>query len=234
MISDLQRDLQRWFVRQSAKNMRREIGGQVRQTLGGRKDSADVWDVATTEIPPEVGESPECQWCPICRAARRMRESGPGLGGQMQGAGEAVATAVQDAMGALDGLLNRAGGGNQPRAAGWTGPPPPGWTRKDEPGRADQGSTQSGAAQNSAPQESAPSESAPQESALQESAPQDSASGGAGQANAGNGPSWARGATADAWQRATSAQPDDTDSETDAGTAAGGGDEAGSAQPDGQ
>jgi hypothetical protein len=111
--TDLIGDLQRWLIRSSAKNMRRELEGQVRRTLGGqRQDKADVWDVATTEIPPEVGAAPECQWCPICRAARRMRDSGPGVAGQLSGAGEAVATAVQDALGALDSLLARTGGRN--------------------------------------------------------------------------------------------------------------------------
>ena len=103
-------DLQRWFIRQSAKNMRREIRGQVRRTFGGSQPSSDVWDTATNEIPPEVGESPECQWCPICRAARRMRDSGPGIGGQLSGAGDVVASAVQDAISALDSLLSKAGG----------------------------------------------------------------------------------------------------------------------------
>jgi hypothetical protein len=104
-------ELQRWFIRQSAKNMRREISGQVRRTLGGGgRENSDVWDTATNEIPPEVGESPECQWCPICRAARRMRDSGPGIGGQLSGAGDVVASAVQDAIGALDSLLAKASG----------------------------------------------------------------------------------------------------------------------------
>jgi hypothetical protein len=103
-------DLQRWLIRSSAKNMRRELEDQVRRTLGGqRQDRADVWDVATTEIPPEVGAAPECQWCPICRAARRMRDAGPGVAGPISGAGEAVATVVQDAIGALDSLLARTG-----------------------------------------------------------------------------------------------------------------------------
>jgi hypothetical protein len=109
--TDLLGDLQRWLIRSSAKNMRRELEDQVRRTIGGqRRDKADVWDVATTEIPPEVGEAPECQWCPICRAARRMRTSGPGLAGQLTGAGEAVGTAIQDAISALDSVLGRAAG----------------------------------------------------------------------------------------------------------------------------
>jgi hypothetical protein len=108
--ADLLSDLQRWLIRSSAKNMRRELEDQVRRTLGGqRQEPGDIWDKATTEIPPDVGEAPECQWCPICRAARRMRDSGPGLAGQLSGAGDAVATAVQDALGALDTLLARTG-----------------------------------------------------------------------------------------------------------------------------
>ena len=90
----------------------------MRRTLGGqRQDSGEVWDVATTEIPPDVGEAPECQWCPICRAARRMRESGPGLAGHLSGAGDAVATAVQDAFGALDSILARPGSGTDSRSS---------------------------------------------------------------------------------------------------------------------
>ena len=129
--SDMLSDLQRWLLRSSARSMRRELTGQVRRTLGGGRQqtsTADVWDTATNEIPPEVGESPECQWCPICRAARRMREAGPGIGGQLSGAGDAVATVVQDAISALDSILSKAGGSDQ-RAASSSrpaGPPPSG------------------------------------------------------------------------------------------------------------
>jgi hypothetical protein len=109
--SELLTDFQRWLLRSSAKSMRKELTGQVRKTLGGgRPDNTDVWDVATTEIPPEVGESPECQWCPVCRAARRMRDSGPGLGGQLSGAGDVVASAASDVISMIDSLLSRTGG----------------------------------------------------------------------------------------------------------------------------
>src|ERR1700722_12407177 len=98
--SELLTDFQRWLLRSSAKSMRKELTGQVRKTLGGgRPDNTDVWDVATTEIPPEVGESPECQWCPVCRAARRMRDSGPGLGGQLSGAGDVATTEIPPEVG---------------------------------------------------------------------------------------------------------------------------------------
>jgi hypothetical protein len=115
---ELLNDLQRWLLRSSAKSMRREIEGQVRRTFGGGAQSADVWGTATTEPPPGVGESPECAWCPICRAARRMRESGPGLGSQLSGASDVVATAVQDAIVAVDAVLSR------PPVTPTPGPPP--------------------------------------------------------------------------------------------------------------
>ncbi len=107
--ADILTEVQRWLIRSGAKSVRKEFGGQVRKTFGGgRQSSADVWDTATSEPPPEAGEAPECQWCPICRAARRMRESGPGLSGQLAGAGDAVAAAVHEAVKVFDSLLARA------------------------------------------------------------------------------------------------------------------------------
>ena len=126
VFADLQRDLQRWLIRSSARNMRSQVEDQVRRTLSGqRADKGDVWDIATTEIPPEVGEAPECQWCPICRAARRMRDSRPGLSGQLSGAGDAVAAAVQDAVRAFDNLLGRPAGGRPADGGPDTSPPQP-------------------------------------------------------------------------------------------------------------
>lgn len=105
---DLFDGLQRWLIRSSAKSMRREIRGQVRRTLGsGRAEPDDIWGAATTELPPDAAEAPECAWCPVCRAARAMRESGPGLSSHISNVSDAVATAVQDAMSAFDGVLSR-------------------------------------------------------------------------------------------------------------------------------
>lgn len=125
--ADVWNDVQRWFIRSSARNMRRELSGQVRKTFsGGRSDSSDVWDTATTETPTPEGEAPECQWCPICRAARRMREN-PGLSGQLSGAGDAVASAVHEAIKAFDSMLARTGAygggrpGGEPRDPGHNG-----------------------------------------------------------------------------------------------------------------
>jgi hypothetical protein len=110
-------DFQRWLLRSSAKSMRKEVTAQVRRTFGGgRADNGDVWDAATTEIPPEVGEAPECQWCPICRAARAMRDSGPSLGDHLLTAGDMVARSVQDALKGVDSVLSKTSGGSD-RAA---------------------------------------------------------------------------------------------------------------------
>ncbi len=112
---DVLTDFQRWLLRNSAKTMRKEITGQVRRTFGGgRNDAGEVWDTATTEIPLGVGEAPECQWCPICRAARRMRDSGPTIGDHLSTAGDVVAAAVQDALGAVDTVLSRTAGPARP------------------------------------------------------------------------------------------------------------------------
>ena len=120
---DLLTDLERWLIRAGARNMRNQFEDQVRRTLSGKRpDSGDVWDIATTEIPSEVGESPECQWCPICRAARRMRDSNPGLAGQLSGVGDAAAATVQDAIRAFDTFLTRAAGGGAPGGAPRPGP----------------------------------------------------------------------------------------------------------------
>ena len=102
--SDPVGDLQRWLVRSGARSVTRQVGGQIRTALGGGKQStANVWETATSE----ADEAPECAWCPICRAARRMRESGPDLGSQLSGASDAVASAVQDAIVAVDAIFSR-------------------------------------------------------------------------------------------------------------------------------
>jgi hypothetical protein len=100
--TDITGDIQRWLIRSGARNMRRELTGQFRRTFN-RAEQDNVWGVATTEPPPGTpGEAPECAWCPVCRAARRIRESRPSVGGQLAGAGDAVASAVQEALSAFD------------------------------------------------------------------------------------------------------------------------------------
>ncbi len=76
LASDLATDLQRRLIRSGAKSMRDELGGQVKKAFRGEKrEPEDVWATATTEPPDASEQPPECAWCPICRAARRMAQS---------------------------------------------------------------------------------------------------------------------------------------------------------------
>ena len=95
--SDPVADFQRWLMKAGARSMANQVAGQVKRTIGPeRRDSGDVWDTATNEPPPN--EAPECQWCPVCQAARAARlGSGSGLGAQLANAGGALASVVQDA-----------------------------------------------------------------------------------------------------------------------------------------
>jgi len=90
-------DFQRWLMKAGARSMANQVADQVKRTLGTeRRDSGDVWDTATNELPPN--EPPECQWCPVCQAARAARlGGGSGLGAQLANAGGALASVVQDA-----------------------------------------------------------------------------------------------------------------------------------------
>jgi hypothetical protein len=95
--SDPVADFQRWLMKAGARSMANQVAGQVKRTIGAeRRDSGDVWDTATNEAPPN--EAPECQWCPVCQAARAARlGGGSGLGAQLANAGGALASVVQDA-----------------------------------------------------------------------------------------------------------------------------------------
>ena len=94
-------DLQRWLMRTGARSVTKEMTGQVRRALGQDRPAADVWDTATNR--PE-DEAPECAWCPVCRAARRMREN-RGLGSSLAGASDALASVVQEAYTAFESAM---------------------------------------------------------------------------------------------------------------------------------
>ena len=99
-------DFQRWMMKAGAKSIGRDVAGRMRSTLGGGgrgAKKADVWDTATTEEPTD--EPPECQWCPICRAARRYRDSGGTAPGQFAGVGDALAGLTRDAFSLFDAAL---------------------------------------------------------------------------------------------------------------------------------
>jgi hypothetical protein len=120
--SDPVADFQRWLMRAGARSMANQVADQVKRSLGAEKrTSGDVWDTATNEPPPN--EPPECQWCPICQAARAARTSGPGLSAMLSDAGGALASMAQDAFSAFEQLMKNP----EPSAAERTvvTPPPP-------------------------------------------------------------------------------------------------------------
>jgi hypothetical protein len=99
-------DFQRWLVRSGARSVSREVSDQIRSMLGVGGAPADVWAKAT--VPP-ASEAPECAWCPICRAARALRDSKPGVGSQMAAAGEAVGGLARDAMSVFESAVAATG-----------------------------------------------------------------------------------------------------------------------------
>ena len=93
--------------------MSRELADQVRAALGKNQSTGDVWETATTQ--PVPADAPECAWCPLCRAARIVREAKPGRDKRVAAVGDAVTTVVQDAVSVLEAALaatGRSGGGN--------------------------------------------------------------------------------------------------------------------------
>lgn len=98
-------DFQRWLMRAGAKSIGREVAGRVKSTLGGGGGGgkADAWETATTE--EVTNEPPECQWCPICRAARRYRDSGGGSAPQFGSVGDTLAGLTRDAFSLFDAAL---------------------------------------------------------------------------------------------------------------------------------
>jgi len=98
-------DLQRWLMRTGTRSVTKEMTGSVRRALGQDRPAPDVWDTATNR--PE-DEAPECAWCPVCRAARRMRErqgASSGLGSTLTGASDALASVVQEAYSAFESAM---------------------------------------------------------------------------------------------------------------------------------
>jgi hypothetical protein len=132
-------------MRAGAKSISRDVAGRVRSTFGvgsgGGKD-ADVWETATTE--ELTDEPPECQWCPICRAARRYRDTGGTSGGSSQfgGVGDTLAGLTRDAFSLFDAALRASQRPAQPpgsRPADTPAATRPADPRTAHPGPADPG-----------------------------------------------------------------------------------------------
>jgi hypothetical protein len=132
--SDPVADFQRWLMKAGARSMANQVADQVKRTIGQErkhKGSGDVWDTATTELPPN--EPLECQWCPVCQAARAARMSGPGLGERLAGAGGVLASVASDVFAAFEQAMKTQ---DQNRPAERTGVPP---TRPASPDRGETG-----------------------------------------------------------------------------------------------
>jgi hypothetical protein len=101
-------DFQRWLMKAGARSITRDVTDRVKSTMGGGKAKAhaDVWDEATTTDPTD--EPPECQWCPICRAARKARDSGGSsavFSEQVAGAADALAGLTRDAFSLFESAM---------------------------------------------------------------------------------------------------------------------------------
>jgi hypothetical protein len=121
-------------MKAGARSMANQVADQVKRTIGQErkhKGSGDVWDTATTELPPN--EPLECQWCPVCQAARAARMSGPGLGERLAGAGGVLASVASDVFAAFEQAMKTQ---DQNRPAERTGVPP---TRPASPDRGETG-----------------------------------------------------------------------------------------------
>jgi hypothetical protein len=136
-------DFQRWLMKAGARSITRDVTDRVKSTIGGGRAKAhtDVWDEATTTDPAE--EPPECQWCPICRAARKARESGgssAGFSEQVAGAADALAGLTRDAFSLFESAMRaqpttprRPAGGAPTGGAPTAKPPTPTWQTATSP-----------------------------------------------------------------------------------------------------
>jgi hypothetical protein len=120
-------EIQRWLIRTSARNMRDELGGQVKKALrGAPREQGDSWATATTEPPHAADEAPECAWCPVCRAARRIsraREGSDNRGGpRISDAADVMAAAVKEALSGIDSILSYRPTGTGSAAGSAAGP----------------------------------------------------------------------------------------------------------------
>ena len=123
--SDPIADFQRWLMKAGARSMANQVADQVKRTIGAeRRSSGDVWDTATNEPPPT--EPPECQWCPICQAARAARNGGAaGIGAQLANAGGVLASVVQDAFSAFEQVMKTQDQNRSTERSGLPAPPKP-------------------------------------------------------------------------------------------------------------
>jgi hypothetical protein len=161
-------EVQRWLIRKSARNMRDELGGQVKKALrGSERNAGDTWATATTEPPHAADEAPECAWCPVCRAARRMAQARSGAdtrggGPKISDAADVMAGAVRDALAGIDSILSYRPSGSAPSAPS---APPAASAQPAPPAQAaEQAESGAGDSAPSRPEQSRPEQSRPAQS----------------------------------------------------------------------
>jgi hypothetical protein len=111
-------------MKAGARSMANQVADQVKKTIGQeRRDKGNVWDTATTELPPN--EPLECQWCPVCQAARAARLGGPGLGARLADAGGILASVVGDAFSAFEQAMKNQDQNHSAERTVVTPPPAP-------------------------------------------------------------------------------------------------------------
>jgi hypothetical protein len=89
------------------RQVSKQVTGQIRSTFGRNQPTGDVWGSATANPTPD--DAPECAWCPLCRAARVLRESKPGRDTRVTAVSDALGMVVQDAFNVLDAALATTG-----------------------------------------------------------------------------------------------------------------------------
>jgi hypothetical protein len=175
--SDPMADFQRWLMRAGARSMAHQVADNVRRTLGQQrretKGGGDVWDTATTELPAD--EPPECQWCPVCQAARRLRESGPGLGAKLADAGGVLAGVLQDTFSAVDQMMKTQNTSSERHTEHDHVNSTASGAGASKASSAKDSAAEAGAAKDSAAKDSAAKDSAAKDSAAKDSAAKDSA-----------------------------------------------------------
>jgi hypothetical protein len=125
-------------MKAGARSMANQVADQVRRTIGAeRRGSGDVWDTATNEPPPT--EPPECQWCPICQAARAARNGGAAnLGAQLASAGGILASVAQDAFSAFEQVMKTQDQNRSAERSGLPAPEKPASDRGEDRGESGQ------------------------------------------------------------------------------------------------
>jgi hypothetical protein len=100
-------DLQRRIAVAGARGLGQGFANQMGAAIRG--DKADVWETATREgaAGAAPGDAPECAWCPVCRAIRMARGSSPELAGRISVTADAMMSAAQDLVTAVDTALAR-------------------------------------------------------------------------------------------------------------------------------